>query len=215
MRRSHYALAVCFALLISSSVSAYDTGGKFGMGIRMTGTPVILFSNMKIGLNNFLTLEPSVGFNQIKLKWKDSVAVYDHVKEELDTTIFDLTDRYNMFIASLVADMKPLRFEKSNFVIKAGGMYWRGALHDEYVDRDYGSSERRKPTKEDETDAIWAMSVKGGLGIEHFFTDHMSVYAGFLSSFSLFGSEESYYDYVSATSVGNQFAELSFVWYLK
>ncbi len=61
-------ISVAALAMLVSSVSAYDTKGKFGMGIKIWGTPVLLFSNMKIGVSNGFSLEPSVGFHQLKLK---------------------------------------------------------------------------------------------------------------------------------------------------
>lgn len=204
-------LALCCSLLHTANLHAYDTQGKFGMGIRMTGTPVILFSNMKIGLTNFLTLEPSIGFSQFKLARTDTVFGSMGTVEQT----FKLEDKYNAFIGSAVADLKPLRFERSNLVIKVGGTYWRASALDEYVNTAYGPTGDPQHSKDSYDDAIWALLGKAGMGVEHFFTDHMSVYAGFVSAIALFGSDEQYYDYVSAKSIGNQFAELSFIWYLK
>lgn len=64
-------------------------------------------------------------------------------------------------------------------------------------------------------ESFWNLQVKAGFGIEHFFTDHFGVYAGFLNAWGVFGSEDSYYDNVTMLSLGNQFAELSFNWYLQ
>ncbi len=63
--------------------------------------------------------------------------------------------------------------------------------------------------------SLWSLEVKAGFGVEHFFTDHFGVYAGFLNAWAIFGSEDSYNDHVSLLSLGNQFAELSFNWYLQ
>lgn len=53
------------------------------------------------------------------------------------------------------------------------------------------------------------------MGIEHFFTDHFSVYAGFLNGIHFLGTKDEYLKSFSFANVGNQFAELTFVWYLK
>ncbi len=194
-------------LLITTSFS-YDTKGKFGMGIRMWGTPLLLFSCMKIGVNNFLTIEPSVGFNQFKLTDDTEVEVYDPLTGLYSYKDVTLKQKYNTYIFSALFDMKPVRKDKSNFIVKAGLGYWCAKSFDDY----YNSSSDQVDTFED---IIWVGSVLGGLGVEHFFTDHFCVYAGFLAGWGIFGSDYSYYDMATATSVGNQFAELSLIWYLK
>ncbi len=191
-----FALALVFCFFSQSH--AYDTKGKFGMGIRMYGTPLILFSTMKINVANSLGLEPSVGFSQLKIK---------DTYETSDGKDVSLTNKYNVIIASNVFDIKPIRREKSNFVLRVGAAFWRAKSY--WEDYDEFDEEILK-----DKDILWNLDILGGFGIEHFFTDHFCVYAGFLNGWGIFGSNSQAIDYMSATHVGNQFAELSFIWYL-
>ncbi len=75
--------------------------------------------------------------------------------------------------------------------------------------------EKTEDDSDDYKTSIWNLQIKAGFGIEHFFTDHFGVYAGFLNAWGIFGSKDSEYDNVNALSLGNQFAELSFNWYLQ
>lgn len=184
--------------MLFSSVSAYDTKGKFGMGIKIWGTPVLLFSNMKIGVSNGFGLEPSVGFHQLKLK--QTISNYDEYDYDYSDT--EIETKYNVFMVSNIFDFKVIRKERSNFLLRAGAGYWRAMLKEE--DEDYEFK-----------DSFWNLQIKAGFGIEHFFTDHFGVYAGFLNAWGIFGSKDSNYDNVSILSLGNQFAELSFNWYLQ
>ena len=119
-----------FLLLVNTSFS-YDTKGKFGMGIRMWGTPVLRFSTMKLGVNNFLSIEPSVGFDQFKLTDETEVEVYDPVTGLFTYKDVTLKERYNHYIFSAMFDMKPIRKEKSNFILKAGLGYWAAKSNDD------------------------------------------------------------------------------------
>ncbi|HEX3020398.1 MAG TPA: hypothetical protein VHP36_08840 [Chitinispirillaceae bacterium] len=196
-------LSVITLIAVFSSVSAYDTKGKFGMGIRIWGTPILLFSDMKIGLSNVVGLEPSVGFHQLKLKQ----SVDEIVDDEMDYIETEIETKYNVFMISNMFEFKIIRKERSNFLLKTGVGFWRATLNEEYeYEDDYD---------DDISDSFWNLQVKAGFGIEHFFTDHFGVYAGFLNAWGIFGSDNSIYDSVTMLSLGNQFAELSFNWYLK
>ncbi len=111
-----------------SQIHAYDTKGKFGMGIRMWGTPLILFSCMKINVANSFGLEPSVGFNQYKIK---------ESYETADGSDVLLTTKYNVLILANVFDIKPIRRERSNLVLRAGVAFWRAKSYwEDYDDKD-------------------------------------------------------------------------------
>ena len=99
-------------------------------------------------------------------------------------------------------DIKPIRTEKSNLLIRPGVGFYRASAKNEDIESDFDES-------------YWLLAIKAGVGLEHFFTDFFSVYAGFNCSYNLLGSSEDYWDYAALTSLGNQYAELSFVWYLK
>ena len=204
-RTSLFAVAV---LLINASVHAYDTQGKFGMGINLMGTPVLLFSTMKIGVTNSFGLEPSVGFHQFSV----TETYPDQVYQNGDYVETDVTkkSKYNLLMLSGMCDFKPVQRERSNFLVRGGVSFWRA-----------WEAESRDP--EDtllvyDNYAFWNVSAKAGFGVEHFFTDNFSVYAGVVSQFTIFGSnvndDTDYDSFVYFTSVGNQVAELSFVWYL-
>jgi hypothetical protein len=183
---------------IVSTTFAYDTQGKFGMGIRMWGTPVILFSSMKIGASNLVGLEPSIGFNRIKQVYETEQ--YDPVSGDYITAEESVS--YNVLNFSGMIDLKPVRAEKSNLVVRMGLNYLYGGISEDYVDTTYDNT-------------IWKLGFAGGLGIEHFFTDQFSVYAGFLNSINFLGTDDTSLKSFSFSSLGNQFAELTFVWYLK
>lgn len=202
--------AVCVALLSATTLFAYDTQGKFGMGVSMAGTPVLLFSTMKYGVASTLDIEPSVGFHQF------SVTSTYYSTQYIGNEIVDIErtskQKYNLLVLSNSFGIKPIRTDRSNLVIKPGIAYYRASLSEEYTDE----SEEELEGEEAPDPALWNLSIKAGFGIEHFFTDNFSVYAGFMSLYSIFGSnaESNGDDYVSFMSLGNQFAELSFVWYL-
>jgi hypothetical protein len=191
-------LSACIVVFsIVSTAFAYDTQGKFGMGIRMWGTPVILFSSMKIGASNLVGLEPSIGFNRIKTVYETEQ--YDPFTDEY--VLSEESISYNILNFSGMIDLKPVRAEKSNLVVRMGLHYLHGAVSEEYIDTTYD-------------DNIWKLGFAGGLGIEHFFTDQFSVYAGFLNSVNFLGTNEESLKSFSFSTLGNQFAELTFVWYL-
>jgi hypothetical protein len=191
-------LSACIVVFsIVSTAFAYDTQGKFGMGIRMWGTPVILFSSMKIGASNLVGLEPSIGFNRIKTVYETEQ--YDPFTDEY--VLSEESISYNILNFSGMIDLKPVRAEKSNLVVRMGLDYLHGAVSEEYIDTTYD-------------DNIWKLGFAGGLGIEHFFTDQFSVYAGFLNSVNFLGTNEESLKSFSFSTLGNQFAELTFVWYL-
>lgn len=88
-----------------SNAGAFDTAGKFGMGLRFWGTPIITFSNMKIGLTNTLQLEPSMGYHS----W-----IQDYGENEYSNSLL---------IFSLIGDINAVRADRSNFVVKIGGAF--------------------------------------------------------------------------------------------
>lgn len=188
---------------VFSSVSAYDTQGKFGMGVRVWGTPLLLFSNMKIGLTNYLGIEPSAGFHQLKLSYTPTTEeVWDPVLNDYIVPESKEEVKYNVLMFSNIFDIKPILREKSNFVIRLGAGYYRAKASEEFDGSDFEES-------------LWNFSIKWGFGVEHFFNDHFSVYSGFLNAWGLFGSSNADGDPAKILSLGNQFAELSFVWYMQ
>lgn len=109
-------VAVCMVSCAVSTLFAYDTQGKFGMGIRMWGTPVILFSSMKIGASNLLGVEPSIGFDRLKVVYE--VEQYDPITGGYVTAEESIA--YNVFDFNGILDIKPVRAERSNLVVRAG-----------------------------------------------------------------------------------------------
>jgi hypothetical protein len=87
-------------LVLCLNVAAYDTGGRFGMGIRFWGTPLITFADVKIDVNNAIGFEPSIGFYNIGDGGSSS-----------------------FFITSLLMDIKPVRAERANLLFKFGGLF--------------------------------------------------------------------------------------------
>lgn len=94
------------------------------MGISIWGTPLFLLSNMKIGVSNTLGLEPSVDFHQFKIK--DSYEKFDYDTYKYITA--EQEYRYNLLYLSNIFDIKAIRKERSNFVIRLGVGYWRAKL---------------------------------------------------------------------------------------
>ncbi len=147
---------IVFAVLlcaIISNASAFDTSGKFGMGIRFWGTPIITFSNMKFGLSDKMGLEPSFGY----YSWKD-----------------DYGDGYessnSIFLISVVGDINAVKAVRSNFMIKLGGAYakMKSSYSNPYSS---GSSSSR------------GTAILAGIGIEHFVNDNFAVNVGALSGY--------------------------------
>jgi hypothetical protein len=192
-------------MFIVGSTFGYDTKGKFGMGIKIWGTPIITFSTMKIGVNNFLTLEPSLGYYRAT----EEREVPDYTYVTCNYTEYTTTNKYmdDFLNVSLLGDFKPLRYEKSNLCIRAGTNYTYISSHNKYGDH--------SPSYYDGT---WCMSFLYGLGIEHFFSNYFSVNVGFLSAFGIFGnynSQDQSDDSFVMNILGNQLADFSLVWYLK
>lgn len=99
-------LFVCLIFCtIASNATAFDTRGKFGMGIRLWGTPIITFSNMTVGVSNLVGFEPSMGL----YKWTDKYGSYESSN--------------TMLILSVLANLKPVRAHRSNLVVKIGGLF--------------------------------------------------------------------------------------------
>ncbi len=95
---------VLFCALVTNA-GAVKTAGKFGMGVRFWGTPVVALSNMKVGMTDFFGLEPSLGYHTWKYKHGDS------------------EDTGSAFVLFLIGDIKPIQTKRSNLVIKLGGAY--------------------------------------------------------------------------------------------
>ncbi len=85
------------------NVSAYDTGGRFGMGVRFWGTPLITFADVKVDVSNVIEFEPSIGYYNIDY---GEGAGYDH-----------------LLITSLLMNIKPVRAERANLLFKLGGLF--------------------------------------------------------------------------------------------
>jgi hypothetical protein len=165
---------------------------------------------MKIGITNSLGIEPSVGFHQLKLTYTNPSSEWDPTYGTYIETENKEEIRYNVFLVSNMFDIKPIRREKSNFLIRLGAGYWRAMVSEESED-----SFSELEGSEEYEDVIWNVSAKLGFGIEHFFNDHFSVYAGFLNSWGIYGTDQKEGDPATVLSLGNQLAELSFVWYLQ
>jgi len=182
--RMRWILGFCIVFcLLASNSSAFDTAGKFGMGIRLWGTPIITFSNMTIGVSNLVGLEPSMGF----YKWTDKSDSYESSN--------------SMLILSLISNVKAVRADRSNLVIKLGGLFGR-------ITSSYSS-----PFGESST-SYGNFALLGGVGIEHFVNSNFSVNVGALSGFWT-GSPEDSDASISLTTFGNQLVDFSLIWYLK
>ena len=96
---------ILILFVVSLSVLAYDTSGKFGMGIRFWGSPIITFSSIKYSLNNLFEIEPSVGY----YKWSYDYDTYEYSND--------------LLFISLINNIKVLRASRSNLMLKIGGVY--------------------------------------------------------------------------------------------
>lgn len=211
--------AVAFLFIFSISASAYDTQGRFGMGISMCGTPVILYSTMNYGITNSIGISPSVGFHQFSVSHSYTTSMYNNDIGTSAKTKITSKQKYRLLLASAMLDLKPMRRERSNFLLRVGPSFWRATA---IFEDDDPSIDEMNEDEYNYDESIWNLSVKAGCGIEHFFTDHFSVYAGFISQFRMFGSDSSRdqedndnsSDVVNYTGIGNQIAELTFTFYL-
>ena len=178
------ALLVFLCILVSNA-NAFDTAGKFGMGIRCWGIPIITFSNMKFGLSNQFELEPSVGY----YKWKNSYAAGSG--ESTNSTL----------LFSAIGNINTVKAARSNFQIKLGGLYAK-------TTSSYSSAgfENKSTTT--------GYAIIGGIGIEHFVNDNFAINVGALSGFWTSSPDDSDASF-SFTTFGSQLVDFSLVWYLK
>ncbi len=165
-------LALLGIVVFSLSLGAYDTAGKFGMGVRFWGSPIITFSNVQIGVSNSVSLEPSVGFYNI----------------EYDDSYYGSSSS-SLFATSFLANFKPIRKERSNLLLKLGGLYIHGS----------NSSN--------------SFAILCGLGVEHFINDNFSVNVGALSG--IWRSSSDYGYSTTLTSLGSQLVDFSLIWHLE
>jgi hypothetical protein len=112
-------VAILLCVLATSAI-AYNSAGKFGMGIRFWGTPVITFSTLKFGISEQIGLEPSLGY----YTWKD---------EYMDS------ERSNsMLLLSAIVDINAIKAPRGNFMLRLGLIYPR--LSSSYSSAGYESS---------------------------------------------------------------------------
>jgi hypothetical protein len=179
-------------VMFSFSVSAYNTAGKFGMGIRFWGSPIITFSDVKYGINNLIEIEPSIGYFATK-----NDAEYDYSS---------YNSKDNLFLALLLTNFKPIRTERANLLIKFGGLYAKNSssYSSSYDDYSYSYSSTTNN-----------YAVLFGIGIEHFVNDNFSVNVGAISGYWWNKPEDTEYsENFSLTGIGSQLVDFSLVWHL-
>jgi len=174
-------------IMLSLSVNAYNTAGKFGMGVRFWGSPIITFSNIKYGINDLIEIEPSIGYYSTQ-----SDGEYYNSKDNLLFTV-------------ILANFKPIRTERSNLLVKIGGLYAKNS-------HSYTYSYDDPPYEYSSTTHNRALVF--GLGIEHFVNDNFSVNVGALSGYWHRKPEDSEGSY-SLMGIGSQIVDFSLVWHLK
>jgi hypothetical protein len=185
-------LVLCSIIAFSLSLSAYDTAGKFGIGIRFWGSPVITFTNIKYGISNLIEVEPSAGYYTTKSE-RDYYEGFSNSKD-------------NTFFALLVTNFKLIRTDRANLLIKFGGLYARNSSSYAYVYDDYSYDYSSKTNN---------YAILFGLGIEHFINDNFSVNVGALSGYWRSNPEDdAYSESFSLTSIGSQLVDFSLVWHL-
>lgn len=185
-------LALCSIIVFSLSLGAYDTGGKFGIGVRFWGSPIITFSNIKYGISDLIEVEPSIGYYTTKSE-RDYDGGYYNSKD-------------NILFAVFLTNFKPIRTDRANLLIKFGGLYARNSRsyvysYDGYF-YDYSSTTNN-------------YAILFGLGIEHFVNDNFSVNVGALSGYWRSKPEDDVYsESFSLTGIGSQLVDFSLVWHL-
>ena len=185
-------LALVCIVVSSLGLSAYDTAGKFGVGVRFWGSPIITFSNIKYGISNLIEVEPSVGYYTTNRE-RDYDGGYYNSKE-------------NTFFVLLLTNFKPIRTDRANLLIKFGGLYARNSdsysySYDGYF-YDYSSTTNN-------------YAILFGLGLEHFVNDNFSVNVGALSGYWRSKPEDDVYsESFSLTGIGSQLVDFSLVWHL-
>jgi hypothetical protein len=197
----HFGAVVCFLVVIAvSSSSGMDMNGKFGMGIRVVGSPIITFSAIRIGTSSNLSLEPGIGYYQYRTSSEYESGV------DLNGQPIMGTDKYtnSLFLISNLFNITVVKRERSNLLIRLGGSYGYISSKVESADPYSGASDN----------SAWNFSLQGGFGIEHFFTDHFSAYAGILCGYVLEQSDNGSSDQFQLIGFGNQLADFSLIWYL-
>jgi len=187
MKMLRIAALLVFLCILISNANAFDTAGKFGMGIRCWGIPIITFSNMKFGISNQFELEPSLGYYKWKNKW-----VYGGGSDEStnSTLLFSATGNINAVKAA-----------RSNFQIKLGGLYAKTTSS--YLSAGFESKS-----------TTTGYAIIGGIGIEHFVNDNFAINIGALSGLWSSSPDDSDNSF-SFTTFGSQLVDFSLVWYLK
>jgi hypothetical protein len=178
--------------VFSLSLGAYDTAGKFGMGVRFWGSPIITFSTVKYGISNLIEIEPSIGYYTTKSE------------DEFDGGFRDSEE--NILFAVLLTNFKPIKTERSNLLIKFGGLYARNSHSYSYLYDDYSYAYSSTTNN---------YVILFGLGIEHFINDNFSVNVSALSGYWRSKSEEDVYsENFSLTGIGSQIVDFSLIWHL-
>jgi len=153
MRLSRFFVLLILLCVVVSNANAFDTAGKFGMGVRFWGTPIITFSNVRFGISNQIGFEPSIGYHT----WKNK---YDS----------DSESSTNLLLFSTILNLNTIKAERSNFHIKFGGVYSKMTSKYSFM----GSESSSTTT---------GFAILGGFGIEHFVNDNFGINVGTLSGF--------------------------------
>ena len=171
------------------SAKAFNTAGKFGMGIRFWGTPLITFSTVKLDITNIIGFEPFIGYYQTKTN-------YEYGDYKITANIYSLTANLNF-----------IRCERSNFFVKFGGGYAATSIF-------YPTS-----TGETYASNLQFTILLYGLGIEHFVNDNFAVNVGAVlglqAGYWSGTDEKGDMIYSSITAFNNLLVDFSLVWYLK
>ena len=185
-------LALLGIIISSLGLAAYDTSGKFGMGVRFWGSPIITFSTLKYGLSDLTEIEPFLGYYSTK------------EDEEFDEGFYNSKD--NILFAGLLTNFKVVKTERSNLLIKFGGLYARNSHSYSYLYDDYSYAY---------SSATNNYVILFGLGIEHFVNDNFSVNVGALSGYWRRKDEDDGpSENFSLTGIGSQIVDFSLIWHL-
>ncbi len=178
-------LALLSIVVFSVSLGAYDTAGKFGMGVRFWGSPIITFSDIKYGITNIIEIEPSLGYYSTTSSYEYS------------------SSKNNLFFAALLTNIKPIRTDRANLLIKIGGLYAKNSYSYSY----------EPPYEYEYSSTTNNYAILFGIGIEHFVNDNFSVNVGALSGYWRRSPEDSESRF-SFTGIGSQIVDFSLVWHL-
>jgi hypothetical protein len=178
-------------ILVDSAYSV-DLKGKFGIGPRWWGAPLVALGTTRYGLTSKFSVEPFAGY----YKWTD-----EHEYSSGSTR----KDKYSMLLFAALGNYSVASNAKGNVYIRAGGILATGKNSSEGP---YDSS----------SGTISSKGVLVGYGLEHFVSNHFAINVGMLSGFWIYEDDcvsngRSYGDSFTGLLLGNQLFDFTLMWY--